>query len=236
MSLKITDDNLNELDEFLRSHQSKSTDWYIFVHDEDYVEVDEHCVWIKIPKSCYKVYTLWSEGLKRFVNDNDVLHVNPNLLENLSGMSMLFRYCKIKMSSNRWDLQDDTGFYVVRAFEGAQIKGKVRDVTITSDRLDATRMFANSDIESVVFIDTKFLDMTELFLECELDSVLFKNCKCDDALVGDMKCRDIFTESMIKKIVFVDCESKLIDSIMYTLNEGDEFSDVEVYIEEGKKS
>lgn len=112
----------------------------------------------------------------------------------------------------------------------------MRDVTITSDRLDATRMFANSDIESVVFIDTKFLDMTELFLECELDSVLFKNCKCDDALVGDMKCRDIFTESMIKKIVFVDCESKLIDSIMYTLNEGDEFSDVEVYIEEGKKS
>ena len=29
MSLKITDDNLKELDDFLRSHQSKSTDWYV---------------------------------------------------------------------------------------------------------------------------------------------------------------------------------------------------------------
>lgn len=236
MSLKITDDNLNELDEFLRKHQNKSIDWYIFVHDEDYVEVDEHCVWIKIPKSCYKVYTLWSNGLKRFVNDNDVLYVNPNLLKNLSGMSVLFKDCKIKMSSNRWDLQDDTGFYAVRAFEGSRIKGKVRDVTITSDRLDATRMFANSDIESVAFVDTKFLDMKELFLECELESVLFKNCKYTNSLAEDVSCRDIFTDSMIKKIVFVDCESKLIDSIMYTLNGNNEFSDVEVYIEEGKKS
>ena len=232
MILQITDDNLNELDEFLRSQQSKSTDWYIFVHDEDYVEVDKHCVWIKIPKSCYKVYTLWSHGLKRFVNDNDVLHVNPNLLKNLSGMSVLFKDCKIKMSSNRWDLQDDTGFYAVRAFEGARIKGKVRDVTITSDRLDATRMFANSDIESVAFVDTKFLDMKELFLECELESVLFKNCKYTNSLAEDVSCRDIFTDSMIKKIVFVDCESKLIDSIMYTLNENDEFRDVEVIITE----
>lgn len=236
MSLKITDDNLNELDDFLRKHQNKSIDWYIFVHDEDYVEVDEHCVWIKIPKSCYKVYTLWSKGLERFVNDDDVLHVNPNFLKNLNGMSMLFRHCKIKMSSNRWDLQDDTGFYAVRAFEGSRIKGKVRDVTITSDRLDATRMFANSDIESVAFVDTKFLDMKELFLECELESVLFKNCKYTNSLAEDVSCRDIFTDSMIKKIVFVDCESKLIDSIMYTLNGNDEFSDVEVYIEERKKS
>lgn len=236
MTLKITDDNLNELDDFLRAHQNESIDWYIFAHDKDYVEVDEHCVWIKIPKSCYKVYTLWSAGLKRFVNDNDVLHVNPNLMENLSGMSRLFKDCRIKLSNNHWNLQDTTGFYAVRAFEGARIQGKVRDVTITSNMLDATRMFANSDIESVAFIDTKFLDMTELFLECEVDSVLFKNCKCDDALVGDMKCRDIFTDSMIKKIVFVDCESKLIDSIMYTLNESDDFSDVEVYIEERKKS
>lgn len=236
MSLKITDDNLNELDEFLRSHQSKSTDWYIFIHDEDYVEVDEHCVWIKIPKSCYKVYTLWSEGLKRFVNDNDVLHVNPNLMENLSGMSMLFKGCKIKLSNNRWNLQDTTGFYAVRAFEGTRFKGKVRDITITSDGLDATRMFVNTDIESVAFIDTNFLDMTELFLECNLESVLFKNCKYTNSLAEDVSCRDIFTDSMIKKIVFVDCESKLIDSIMYTLNGNNEFSDVEVYIEERKKS
>ena len=236
MSLKITDDNLNELDEFLRSHQSKSTDWYVFVHDKDYVELDEHCVWIKIPKSCYKVYTLWSEGLRRFVNDNDLLKVNPNLLKNLNGMSRLFRDCKIKPSSNRWYLQDDTGFYAVKAFEGARIQGKVRDASITSDRLDATRMFANSDIESVAFVDTKFLDMKELFLECELESVLFKNCKYTNSLAEDVSCRDIFTDSMIKKIVFVDCESKLIDSIMYTLNGNDEFSDVEVYIEERKKS
>ena len=236
MSLKITDDNLNELDDFLRSHQSKSKDWYVFVHDKDYVELDEHCVWIKIPKSCYKVYTLWSEGLRRFVNDTDLLKVNPNLLKNLNGMSRLFKDCKIELSNNHWDLQDDTGFYAVKAFEGARIKGKVRDVTITSDRLDATRMFANSDIESVAFADTKFLDMKELFLECELESVLFKNCKYTNSLAEDVSCRDIFTDSMIKKIVFVDCENKLIDSIMYTLNGNDEFSDVEVYIEERKKS
>lgn len=235
MSLKITDDNLKELDDFLRSHQSKSTDWYVFVHDKDYVELDEHCVWIKIPKSCYKVYTLWSEGLKRFVNDNDLLKVNPNLLKNLNGMSRLFKDCKIKLSSNQWDLYDGTGFYAVKAFENTRFKGKVRDITITSDRLDATRMFVNTDIESVAFIDTNFLDMTELFLECNLESVLFKNCKYTNSLAEDVSCRDIFTDSMIKKIVFVDCESKLIDSIMYTLNGNNEFSDVEVYIEEGKK-
>ena len=235
MSLKITDDNLKELDDFLRSHQSKSTDWYVFVHDKDYVELDEHCVWIKIPKSCYKVYTLWSEGLKRFVNDNDLLKVNPNLLKNLNGMSRLFKDCKIKLSSNQWDLHDGTGFYAVKAFENTRFKGKVRDITITSDRLDATRMFVNTDIESVAFIDTNFLDMTELFLECNLESVLFKNCKYTNSLAEDVSCRDIFTDSMIKKIVFVDCESKLIDSIMYTMNGNNEFSDVEVYIEEGKK-
>lgn len=235
MSLKITDDNLKELDDFLRSHQIKSTDWYVFVHDKDYVELDEHCVWIKIPKSCYKVYTLWSEGLKRFVNDNDLLKVNPNLLKNLNGMSRLFKDCKIKLSSNQWDLHDGTGFYAVKAFENTRFKGKVRDITITSDRLDATRMFVNTDIESVAFIDTNFLDMTELFLECNLESVLFKNCKYTNSLAEDVSCRDIFTDSMIKKIVFVDCESKLIDSIMYTLNGNNEFSDVEVYIEEGKK-
>lgn len=69
MTLKITDDNLNELDNFLHNHQNKSIDWYIFVHDKDYVEVDENCVWIKIPESYSKVYSLWSEGLRRFVND-----------------------------------------------------------------------------------------------------------------------------------------------------------------------
>ena len=50
-----------------------------------------------------------------------------------------------------------------------------------------------------------------------------------------MSCRDIFTGLQIKKIKFIDCESKLIDSIIYTLNETDEFKDVEVEIEEGEK-
>ena len=80
MSLKITDDNLNELDEFLRSHQSKSTDWYIFVHDEDYVEVDKHCVWIKIPKSCYKVYTLWVQLYgKKNIDDKELRKISKLL-------------------------------------------------------------------------------------------------------------------------------------------------------------
>ena len=60
MTLKITDDNLNELDEFLHNYQSKSIDWYIFVHDKDYVEVDKNCIWIKIPESYDEFYTLWS--------------------------------------------------------------------------------------------------------------------------------------------------------------------------------
>lgn len=235
MTLKIKDDNLNELDDFLRTHKNDSTDWYIFVHDKDYIEVDKNCVWIKIPESCYKVYTLWSEGLKRFVNDNDVLHVNPNLLENLNGMSRLFKDCKIKSSNNRWNLQDTTGFYAVKAFEGTRFKGEVQDVTITSNMLDATRMFANSDVESVSFIDTKFLDMTELFLDCKVGTVLLNNCKCTDTSTEDMKCRDIFTDSMVKKIVFIDCESKLIDSIMYTLNGKDDFDNVEVIITESEE-
>ena len=190
MSLKITDDNLKELDDFLRSHQSKSTDWYVFVHDKDYVELDEHCVWIKIPKSCYKVYTLWSEGLKRFVNDNDLLKVNPNLLKNLNGMSRLFKDCKIKLSSNQWDLYDGTGFYAVKAFENTRFKGKVRDITITSDRLDATRMFVNTDIESVAFIDTNFLDMTELAIRGIESTVAVTSRRAYKSLSALTKCSD----------------------------------------------
>ena len=236
MGLKVTSDNLEELEDFLRSRQNKSVDWYIFAHDEGYVELDNHDVWIKIPQSCSRLLALWSNGLQRFVNDNDILKVNPNLLKNLNGMPRLFKDCRVKLTSSHFDLNNHNGFHAAKAFEGTRFKGEVRDVSITSDALDATRMFANSDVEVVSFIDTKFIDMTELFLECELETVLFKNCKGTDVLAEDMRCRDIFTDSMIKKIVFVDCESKLIDSIMYILNGNDEFNNVEVYIEERKKS
>ena len=236
MGLKVTSDNLEELEDFLRSRQNKFVDWYIFAHDEGYVELDNHDVWIKIPQSCSRLFALWSNGLQRFVNDNDILKVNPNLLKNLNGMPRLFKDCRVKLTSSHFDLNNHNGFHAAKAFEGTRFKGEVRDVSITSDALDATRMFANSDVEVVSFIDTKFIDMTELFLECELGTVLFKNCKCTDVLAEDMRCRDIFTDSMIKKIVFVDCESKLIDSIMYILNGNDEFNNVEVYIKERKKS
>ena len=33
MGLKVTSDNLEELEDFLRSRQNKSVDWYIFAHD-----------------------------------------------------------------------------------------------------------------------------------------------------------------------------------------------------------
>ena len=43
MTLKITDDNLNELDEFLLSHRNTSTEWFVVVHSENYVEIDKAC-------------------------------------------------------------------------------------------------------------------------------------------------------------------------------------------------
>lgn len=58
------------------------------------------------------------------------------------------------------------------------------------------------------------------------------SCGGSSVLDDYVSCRDIFTGSQIKKIKFIDCESKLIDGIIYTLNETDEFNNVEVVIEE----
>lgn len=235
MTLKITDDNLNELDEFLHDYRSKSIDWYIFVHDEDYVEVDKNCVWIKIPESYEKFYTLWSEGLRRFVNDGDVLVVNPNLLTNLKGMSRLFKNCKVKLTSTDWKLSSDGIFNVIKTFEDTRFVGHVEEISITSDVLFANQMFAHSRIKSTRFKGAKFVEMIEMFVNSSVVEVCFDGCGGSSVLDDYVSCRDIFTGSLIKKIKFIDCESKLIDSIIYTLNETDEFKDVEVEIEEREK-
>lgn len=232
MTLKITDDNLKELDDFLLSHQRKSVDWYVFVHDMDYVEVDEHCVWIKIPKSCYKVYTLWSEGLRRFVNGNDVLMVNPNLLTNLKGMSGLFKKCRVKLTSTDWKLSCDDVFNLGKTFKGTRFEGHVEKISIISDFVFASQTFAHSCIKSTHFKGVKFVEMIEMFMDSSVEEVCFDNCGGSSAINDYVSCRDIFTGSQIKKIKFIDCESKLIDSIIYTLKENNEFADVEVVIEE----
>lgn len=235
MTLKITDDNLNELDEFLRVHQGESTNWYIFVHDKDYVEVDGNCTWIKIPESCDKVYALWSEGLRRFVKYNDVLMVNPNLLTNLKGMSRLFKNCKVKLTSTDWKLSCEDVFNLSRTFEDTRFKGHVGEISITSNFVYASQMFVKSRIKSTRFKDVRFVEIIEMFMDSSVEEVCFDNCGGSSVLNDYVSCRDIFTGSQIKKIKFIDCESKLIDSIIYTLNETDEFKDVEVEIEEGEK-
>lgn len=231
MTLKITDDNLNELDEFLHDYRSKSIDWYIFVHDEDYVEVDKNCVWIKIPESYEKFYTLWSEGLRRFVNDGDVLVVNPNLLTNLKGMSRLFKNCKVKLTSTDWKLSSDGIFNVIKTFEDTRFVGHVEEISITSNVLFANQMFAHSRIKSTRFKGAKFVEMIEMFVNSSVVEVCFDGCGGSSVLDDYVSCRDIFTGSQIKKIKFIDCESKLVDSIIYTLNETSEFDNVEVEIE-----
>lgn len=235
MSLKITDDNLNELDDFLHSHQNKSIGWYVFVHDEDYVEVDEHCIWIKIPKSYSEFYTLWSEGMKRFVNDADVLNVNPNLLTNLKGMSRLFKNCKVKLTSTDWKLSCDGIFNLIKTFENTQFTEHIDEISMTGDVVYTNRMFAGSFIKSTRFKGMRFVDMIEMFMDSSVVDVCFDNCGGSSILDDYVSCRDIFTGSRVKKIKFIDCESKLIDSIIYTLNETDEFKDVEVEIEERGK-
>ena len=232
MTLKITDDNLNELDEFLHDYRSKSIDWYIFVHDEDYVEVDKNCAWIKIPESYEKFYTLWSKGLRRFVNDGDVLVANPNLLTNLKGMSRLFKNCKVKLTSTDWKLSSDGIFNVIKTFEDTRFVGHVEEISITSDVLFANQMFANSRIKSTHFKGSRFVEMTEMFVNSSVVEVCFDGCGGSSVLDDYVSCRDIFTGSQINKIKFIDCESKLVDSIIYTLNETNEFDNVEVEIEE----
>lgn len=235
MSLKITDDNLNELDDFLRSHQNKSIDWYIFVHDRDYVELDKHCVWIKIPESYSESYTLWAEGIRRFVNDNDVLNVNPNLLTNLKGMSRLFKNCKVKLTSTDWKLSCDGIFNLIKTFENTQFTEHIDGISMTGDVVYTNRMFAGSFIKSTRFKGMRFVDMIEMFMDSSVVDVCFDNCGGSSVLDDYVSCRDIFTGSQIKKIKFIDCESKLVDSIIYTLNENNEFDNVEVEIEERKK-
>ena len=235
MSLKITDDNLNELDDFLHGHQSKSIDWYIFVHDRDYVEVDEHRVWIKIPESYSEFYTLWSEGMRRFVNDGDVLHVNPNLLTNLKGMSRLFKNCKVKLTRTSWKLSCDGIFNLIKTFENTQFTEHIDEISMTGDVVYANRMFAKSFIKSTRFKGMRFVEMIEMFMDSRVVDVCFDNCGGSSVLDDYVSCRDIFTGSQIKKIKFIDCESKLVDSIIYTLNENNEFDNVEVEIEERKK-
>ena len=235
MTLKITDDNLNELDEFLRSHQGKSIDWYIFVHDKDYAEVDKNCIWIKIPESYDKFYTLWSEGLRRFVNDSDVLVVNPNLLTNLKGMSRLFKNCNVKLTSTDWKLSSDGIFNAIKTFEDTRFNGHIEEISITSDVLFANQMFANSCIKLTCFKGVRFVEMMEMFMDSSVVEVCFDSCGGSSVLDEYVSCRDIFTGSHIKKIKFIDCESKLVDGIIYTLNENNEFDNVEVEIEERKK-
>lgn len=232
MTLKITDDNLNELDEFLRSHRGKSIEWYIFVHDKDYVEVDENCVWIKIPASYNKVYSCWLEGLQRFVKYNDVLMVNPNLLTNLKGMSGLFKNCKVKLTSTDWKLSCDDVFNLCKTFEDTQFEGHIEEISINSDFVYANSSFAKSRIKSTRFNGVRFVEMVEMFMDSSVVEVCFDGCGGSSVLDDYVSCRDIFTGSQIKKIKFIDCESKLIDSIIYTLNETDEFNNVEVVIEE----
>lgn len=231
MTLKITDDNLDKLDDFLCNHQNKSINWYIFVHDKDYVEVDKNCIWIKIPESYDKFYALWSEGLRRFVNDSDVLVVNPNLLTNLKGMSRLFKNCNVKLASTDWKLSSDGIFNAIKTFEDTQFMGHVEEISITSDVLFASQMFTHSCIKSTRFKGVRFVEMMEMFMDSSVVEVYFDSCG-SSVLDDYVSCRDIFTGSQIKKIKFIDCESKLVDSIIYTLNENNEFDNVEVEIEE----
>ena len=75
MSLKITDDNLNELDDFLLSRQNTSTEWFVVVHSENYVEIDKVGGQIKIPHSSDVIYELWEQGLQRFINQGDSIYL-----------------------------------------------------------------------------------------------------------------------------------------------------------------
>ena len=171
-------------------------------------------------------------GLRRFVNDGDVLVVNPNLLTNLKGMSRLFKNCKVKLTSTDWKLSSDGIFNAIKTFEDTRFNGHMEEISITSDVLFASQMFAHSCIKSTHFKGSRFVEMTEMFVNSSVVEVCFDGCGGSSALDDYVSCRDIFTGSQIKRIKFIDCESKLVDSIIYTLNENNEFDNVEVEIEE----
>ena len=161
--------------------------------------------------------------------------VNPNLLTNLKGMSGLFKNCKVKLTSTDWKLSCEDVFNLSRTFEDTRFEGHVGEISITSNFVYASQMFVKSQIKSTRFKDVRFVEIIEMFMDSSVEEVCFDNCGGSSVLNDYVSCRDIFTGSQIKKIKFIDCESKLIDSIIYTLNETDEFKDVEVEIEEGEK-
>lgn len=80
MILKITDDNLNELDEFLRRHQNITTEWFVVVHSENYVEIDTVDEQIKIPHSSEVIYALWEKGMQRFMNKGDSIYLASEVI------------------------------------------------------------------------------------------------------------------------------------------------------------
>lgn len=240
MSLKITDDNLNELDDFLLCRQNTSTEWFVVVHSESYVEIDKECEQIKIPHSSDVIYELWEKGLQRFINTGDSICLASEVVREFSKMWRVFKNCKVRLNGNTWRLETwkprgSTEYNAISAFKSVQFYGDVRDIVIYADRLNAAYMFMGSTINSVIFRDVKFLHLIETFAQSSAEVVKFEKCGYGDGVSMDVSCRDIFTCSTIKRIEFVDCESKLIDSILYELNIWDDFDDVEVIITESEE-
>ena len=240
MSLKITDDNLNELDDFLLSRQNTSTEWFVVVHSENYVEIDKVGGQIKIPHSSDVIYELWEQGLQRFINQGDSIYLASESVREFSKMWRVFKNCKVRLDGNTWRLETwkprgSTEYNAISAFNSVHFYGNVRDIVIYADRLNAAYMFMKSNINSVAFMDVKFSHLIETFAQSSAEVVRFEKCGCTDKMSVDMSCRDIFTCSTIKRIEFVDCESKLIDSILYELNIWDDFDNVEVIITESEE-
>lgn len=240
MMLKITDDNLNELDEFLLSHQNTPTEWFVVPHSENYVEIDKECEQIKIPHSSDVTYELYQNGMQRFINKEDSIYLASAVIHEFSKMWRVFKNCKVRLDGNTWRLETwkprgSVEYNAMSAFSGARFYGDVRDIIIHADGLNAAYMFMKSNINSVTFMDVKFSHLIETFAQSSAEVIRFEKCGCTDKMSIDMSCRDIFTCSEIKRIEFVDCESKLIDSILYELNIWDDFDNVEVIITESEE-
>jgi hypothetical protein len=239
MILQITDDNLNELDEFLGRHQNITTEWVVVVHSENYVEIDTVDEQIKIPHSSEVIYALWEKGMQRFINKGDSIYLASEVIREFSKMMRVFKNCKVRLDGDTWRLETwkprgGIEYNAVSAFHSAQFYGNVRDIVIYADGLSAAYMFMGSNINSVTFRGVKFLHLIETFAQSRAEVVRFEKCGCKDEVSVDVPCRDIFTCSTIKRIEFVDCESKLIDSILYELNMWDDFDNVEVIITESE--
>lgn len=240
MTLKITDDNLKELDEFLLSRRNASIEWVVVVHSENYVEIDKECEQIKIPHSSDVIYELYQKGLQRFMNTGDSIYLASEVVREFSKMWRVFKNCKVRLNGNTWRLETwkprgSAEYSAMSAFHGAQFYGDVRDIVIYADGLNAAYMFMKSNINSVTFRDVEFSHLIETFAQSSSEVVRFEKCGCRDEMSVDLACRDIFTCSEIKRIEFVDCESKLIDSILYELNRWDDFDNVEVIITESEE-